>query len=175
MNQSSHSATVQLANAIRRAWQWAASRLAALADDVAALFRRRRRADAVLYLREDGADLFALRTGETPLASVSGRLADVPRLMPRDMVKRLGTGATLRFSAAQAVNKRVVLPAEAADVIGAIIRNKVEGLAPWPLNQAVWGYRAAPVPGTPPMWPSMLESSAARPWRMRSTASPAPA
>jgi len=34
-------------------------------------------------------------------------------------------------------------------VLRAIVRNKVEGLAPGPLAQCLWGMRAAPIPGDP--------------------------
>jgi general secretion pathway protein L len=39
--------------------------------------------------------------------------------------------------------KKVTLPATALEVLPAIVRNKVESLAPWPLSEVMWGYRVS--------------------------------
>jgi general secretion pathway protein L len=48
---------------------------------------------------------------------------------------------SLRFSPNRAVTRLIALPASAQDVVAAIVRNKVESLAPWPLGEALWGIR----------------------------------
>jgi general secretion pathway protein L len=47
----------------------------------------------------------------------------------------------LRLGRERAVVKTLSLPEGARDVLAAVVRNKVESLAPWPLEEAIWGYR----------------------------------
>ncbi|WP_421693554.1 PilN domain-containing protein [Aestuariivirga sp.] len=55
----------------------------------------------------------------------------------------------IEFAEDQAVNKEIMLPQQPDDVLNAIVRNKVEGLAPWPLAQCLWGMRARPMADDP--------------------------
>jgi general secretion pathway protein L len=65
----------------------------------------------------------------------SGELLRTARL-GRSERRNLG----LRLLPDSAVTRRLNLPAGAKEVLPAIIQNKVESMAPWPLSQAVWGY-----------------------------------
>ncbi|MGQ0486253.1 MAG: PilN domain-containing protein [Hyphomicrobiales bacterium] len=47
----------------------------------------------------------------------------------------------LRLGRERAVVQTLSLPEGAREVLAAVVRNKVESLAPWPLEEAVWGYR----------------------------------
>jgi general secretion pathway protein L len=64
--------------------------------------------------------------------------------MPANLKTRLagaGKRIHLRLGRERAVVKTLSLPEGARDVLAAVVRNKVESLAPWPLEEAVWGYR----------------------------------
>ncbi len=52
----------------------------------------------------------------------------------------------LRIGLDRAVVQRLKLPAGALEVLPAVIRNKVESLAPWPVNEAMWGHRVVESP-----------------------------
>jgi general secretion pathway protein L len=69
---------------------------------------------------------------DSVLAPVAKHLKQLPR---GPIMLRAGTG--------RAVVARQPLPAAAIDVLPAVVRNKVESLAPWPLAEALWGYRVA--------------------------------
>jgi general secretion pathway protein L len=47
----------------------------------------------------------------------------------------------LRVSRERAVVKRIHLPGAAKDSMGQILRNKIESIAPWPVDEVLWGYR----------------------------------
>src|SRR5437016_4819628 len=61
--------------------------------------------------------------------------------LQRSLSKMPHKTTMLRFSSARAVTRLITLPGSARDVVGAIVRNKVESLAPWPLSEALWGFR----------------------------------
>ncbi len=64
--------------------------------------------------------------------------------IPADLTAKLagaGRRIRLRLGRERAVVKTLSLPEGARDVLAAVIRNKVESLAPWPLEEAIWGYR----------------------------------
>ncbi len=65
-------------------------------------------------------------------------------VIPANLTARLagaGKRIHLRLDRERAVVKTLSLPEGARDVLAAVVRNKVESLAPWPLEEAVWGYR----------------------------------
>jgi general secretion pathway protein L len=45
------------------------------------------------------------------------------------------------------VTNRMVLPAESYDVLSAIVRNKVESIAPWPLPECLFGFGVSAIAG----------------------------
>jgi general secretion pathway protein L len=76
-----------------------------------------------------------------------------PQEAIRSLVERLGSlpgkECTVVFAHELAVVSRLILPAERSEIIEAIVRNKVESIAPWPLSQSLYGLRIAAVPGDP--------------------------
>lgn len=93
-------------------------------------------------LRAVGAQTEAVLTiPGRPLAAVK-TLADK---LGADLPKE----CALEFSASLAVTHHMTLPAESRDILEAIVRNKIEGLAPWPLWQCVFGMRTRSLAGDP--------------------------
>ena len=96
-------------------------------------------------------------TGVNVMSSEGPRRETVTRIpgQPLDAIRqaliqlqpRLGRHAAVEFASGLAVVDRIVLPASRPEVLDAIIRNKVEGLAPWPIEQSVYGQRSVPVLG----------------------------
>lgn len=93
----------------------------------------------LIHLGGDGADVYG--RGKTGTAETIGSFAGA---VPAGLAARLA-GADkrilLRLGHERAVVKTLSLPEGAREVLAAVIRNKVESLAPWPLEEAVWGYR----------------------------------
>lgn len=101
-----------------------------------------------------------IRAGGIQVARVGGGSRDVildvpgrPQAALREVVQRmpggLGSEVALSFAEDQSVSQQVTLPQQPEDVLRAIVRNKVESLAPWPLAQCLWGMRARAIPGDP--------------------------
>ena len=76
-----------------------------------------------------------------PLAAVNALAAELGADLPKE--------CALEFSASLAVTHHMTLPAESHDILKAIVRNKVEGLAPWPLWQCMFGMRTRTLAGDP--------------------------
>jgi general secretion pathway protein L len=76
-----------------------------------------------------------------------------PREAVKAVVQRLGTAqgqeCAIMLGRDLAVVNQLILPAETPEILDAIVRNKVESIAPWPLAQSLYGLRSAPVPGDP--------------------------
>jgi len=115
-----------------------------------------------LSLRRSGVDkvpvVFKVRAGGIdveragasrgePAISVSGRPAEAISGIIQRMGGKITGDAGIEISADQAVTRQLMLPAEPEAVLRAITRNKVEGLAPWPLAQSLWGMRVRPASG----------------------------
>ena len=49
---------------------------------------------------------------------------------------------TLRFGADRAIVQELLLPESARPLLAAILRNKIESLAPWPIEETAWGFQA---------------------------------
>jgi general secretion pathway protein L len=82
-------------------------------------------------------ELAALPPGTAPLAAaVKAQLSRAEQ-----------QGLTLRFAAGRAIVQRLLLPAGARPVLAAVLKNKIEGLAPWPLEDCAWGYALEPEEG----------------------------
>ena len=89
-----------------------------------------------LCLTADGAELIDHASGQTVNPQ-----PDLQMLLAKGPGRRLRKNLCLRLAQGRAVKKHIRLPASARDVLPAIVRNKVESLAPWPVEQAHWGYR----------------------------------
>jgi general secretion pathway protein L len=59
----------------------------------------------------------------------------------------LGKDCALEIAPGLILTSRMILPAESDEILRAIVRNKVESIAPWPLGQALYGQRIEAVPG----------------------------
>ncbi len=90
---------------------------------------------AVAVRGENGNWKNVLRLGEHSGGMASTLQKHLSQLPRGPVMLRTGTG--------RAVVSRLPLPAAAQDVLPAVVRNKVESLAPWPLAEALWGYRVA--------------------------------
>lgn len=98
------------------------------------------RAGSLTAVRESG--------GESEvLLAIQGRPQIAVHELVAQLSGRLGPEVVLGFAADQSVGQRLVLPQQPPDVLKAIVRNKVESLAPWPLAQCLWGMRVSPIAG----------------------------
>lgn len=86
------------------------------------------------------ADVLLTTTGR-PLEALKAVIGKLGSGLPRDLA--------LEFAPGLAVTDRMVLPAESHDILKAIVRNKVESIAPWPLSQSIFGLRISPIAGDP--------------------------
>lgn len=68
-----------------------------------------------------------------------GKSGELTRAAELSTIEKRNLG--VRLTPDKAVIKQLNLPAGARDLLPAIIQNKVETMAPWPLSQAIWGYR----------------------------------
>lgn len=143
MTDYSNSATVQLLGLGARFRDWCAASIDALISDLAGSADSGGRGPLVAI---DGAatTVFGpLKSGERPLLARLDGGRGIAADLPRQLAGRVKGDVILRLGAGKAVISRIVLPAAAMDVLPAVIRNKVESLAPWPLSEARWGYRIA--------------------------------
>jgi general secretion pathway protein L len=126
------------------------SSLNALVDDLAGLSSKTQDWQVMIFI---GADIEVYRRGKSApeRLAVLGKefnektLAGLQRCLSASPHSRIG----LRFSSDRAVTRLIALPASAQDVVSAIVRNKVESLAPWPLGEALWGFRRSQEPAQP--------------------------
>lgn len=145
MDTYSNSATRQLLNYGGGITRWIKTSVAALLDDLSGAAREAAGWPSAAIMDGDRLEIFdrnkaggldlALRLGTTASEIRSGLQA-----------QRRGSGrkdTLLRIGSSRAVIKQVQLPAAALEVLPAVVRNKVESLAPWPLAEAMWGYRIA--------------------------------
>lgn len=105
---------------------------------------------ATLRVRPSGIDVLKAETPRTELLfTATGR----PLEAVKSVIAKLGSGlprdCALEFAPGLAVTDRMALPAESHEILKAIVRNKVESIAPWPLAQSVFGLRISPIPGDP--------------------------
>ncbi|MCB1379280.1 MAG: PilN domain-containing protein [Alphaproteobacteria bacterium] len=143
MNQYSNSATLQIAGLAGRGLAWARDCVGSFVDDLAMLTERKSRDRALIFVGESQSDVYQVGRGGALalLTSLRGSPEEVLGEARRKLARKLRKAVRVRFAAENAVVKHIALPAGTLDVLPAIIRNKVEGLAPWPLQRAIWGHR----------------------------------
>jgi general secretion pathway protein L len=131
-------------------WHSLATPVLVLAEEVA--LRRAAVSQPPMLLRVRSGGIDATRVSGASrevLLSAAGR----PQQALKEIVQRLPSGigqeVALSFAADQSISQQLVLPQQPDDVLRAIVRNKVESLAPWPLAQCLWGMRAAAIAGDP--------------------------
>ena len=122
--------------------------MSVLAGELAAIGRRAGGSRALLISDQEKTEIYtAGRNGSwESIATWTGQLADSAPFLEMNLARRLRQRLGVRFHSQQTVMRRIVLPAGVQSVVEAIIRNKVEALAPWPLQEAVWGYRVSELP-----------------------------
>lgn len=101
-----------------------------------------------LLILEEGIDVLRSGTqGPERVLSTAGR----PQAAIGQVIGTLGSGlgkdCGLEVGPGLVLSSRMILPAESDDILRAIVRNKVESIAPWPLALSLYGQRIEPVPG----------------------------
>ncbi len=104
-----------------------------------------RQPDLTLHIGLSGTDVAG--TGGDVTYRAPGRPAEAVKAVAAKFGSGPGKTAALELSDDLAVTNSFVLPAETPDVLQAIVRNKVEGFAPWPLARSAVGQRILSIPG----------------------------
>lgn len=105
---------------------------------------------SVLRIRPSGVDVLKADGVRTELLlTMAGRPLEAVRSVISRLGPQLPRDCALEFAPGLAVSNRMVLPAESHDILKAIVRNKVESIAPWPLSQSIFGLRISPIAGDP--------------------------
>ena len=147
MSEYSNSATVQLLGFGGRIGRWMSDCIAALVADFAGTASAAGRGVLVAVDAERTTVSGRQRAGTRQVLGTLANSGGVPPVaLVRELPRRARGDATLRLGAGKAVVSRIGLPAAALDVLPAVVRNKVESLAPWPLAEALWGYRVVETP-----------------------------
>lgn len=131
-------------------WRDTVDAVRALVSEIAAanvLARRHRMSfligpTSVEVLKQDGGQA-------EPAMTAPGRPQEAVKAVAERLGAALGQECAIAFGRDLAVVSRLILPSETPDILDAIVRNKVESIAPWPLAQSLYGLRTAPVPGDP--------------------------
>lgn len=101
-----------------------------------------------LRIRQDGVDVLRREQGgEETLLTVAGLPQQAVGRAVEALPAGLGKDCALEISSGLIVSGRMTLPAESDDIIRAIVRNKVEGIAPWPVDQSLHGHHVAAMEG----------------------------
>lgn len=127
---------------------WYSSLLDAVRAFVAELAARRalgRRPAFLLQVDPAKTDVIGAR-GDV-LFRAPGRPAEAVKAVAAKFSSGPEKTVGLAFSPDLAVMNSFILPVETEDVLQAIIRNKVEGFAPWPLPRSAIGQRIREIPG----------------------------
>jgi general secretion pathway protein L len=124
----------------RRFFAWWSGELSDLASKRASASRDWR----VMLLRsERGWDLYLRTRGRVDLVGTSLAEGDPPLA---ELLRQLGRQKTspaqivLRLRPDEVVQTRLSVPAAAAEVLEAVVRNQIERLAPWPADKAFFAY-----------------------------------
>jgi general secretion pathway protein L len=101
-------------------------------------------------LRIDKGGIDVLRggaEGEERVLTAAGRPQDAVGHVIEALGVDLGKDCAVEIGPGLILTNRMILPAESEEILRAIVRNKVEGIAPWPLAQSLYGQRIEAVPG----------------------------
>ena len=148
MDDYSNSATLQLVSLGGRFGGWVRNCLAAFIEDIAGSAAEASGSRVTLHFGDDRAEILDReKSGKRQvLARLEGGPGDIASAIRRELKGRRRKDLLLRVGSGKSVVKQIVLPAGALDVLPAVVRNKVESLAPWPLHEVMWGYRVAGPP-----------------------------
>ena len=142
---TSNSATAQLLGLGNRFSAQAREAIEAFSDGLAGNVPSAQSCRSMILADEDGLSAYVRSaSGGWQMASrLEGETADeikqVRRQLPDGRV-------LLRTGNGRAVVTRLQLPAATLDVLAQVVRNKVESLAPWPLQEVLCGHRLAGPP-----------------------------
>jgi Tfp pilus assembly protein PilN len=129
-------------------WRDARGAVDALISELAAQNVMVRQPPTVLRIRETGIDVLRRDAhGEELVLRVAGRPAEAVKHVVETMGAGLGKDCAVDIGPGLILASRIILPAESDAILRAIVRNKVESIAPWPLPQSVYGQRIEAVPG----------------------------
>lgn len=143
MSDIDNSATRQISALFGRAWRWARGCVSAFVSDLAAPGSGSGGGRAVLLLAGQGATLLARRKGHlTPVGAEGQPVEDAARNAKASLSRAEQQGLTLRFAEDRAIVNDMQLPEGAKPLLAAILKNKIESLAPWPIEDTAWGYVA---------------------------------
>jgi general secretion pathway protein L len=137
-----NSATASILALGRRFLRFAQNSINALVDDLTGISAETHDWQVMIFVGHEIELLRRAKNGIERLGAFGTELSEgaLARLQQR-LSALPNKGVRLRFSSERAVMRLIALPASAQDVVGAIVRNKVESLAPWPLNEALWGFK----------------------------------
>ncbi|MFN0193365.1 MAG: PilN domain-containing protein [Aestuariivirga sp.] len=144
----SNSATAYAVNRVSRGARWLKTCVSAFIDELAQKLDSREASRALVTVERDHADLHVRdRNGEARhVARVEGSLDSAAIRFREQLTSRQRQAVALRIGAGRALITTINLPQGIADVLPAVVRNKIESLGPWPLEETVWGYRVAGSP-----------------------------
>ena len=129
-------------------WNGLKAPVLALAEELALRRAVGERPATELLVRSGGIDVMRQKGSVRELLlQASGRPQQALQAIIAKLAAALGPNVALTFAADQSISQQIVLPQQPDDVLRAIVRNKVESLAPWPLAQCLYGMRAAAIPG----------------------------
>ena len=138
---------VALGNRLEALWRDTGEAVRALVNEIAAANVLERRPGTSLIIGPTSIEVHLEHDG--PAMTVPGRPPEAVKAVIERLGAALGQECAIVFGRDLAVVSRLVLPAETPEIVEAIVRNKVESIAPWPLAQSLYGMRTAPVPGDP--------------------------
>jgi general secretion pathway protein L len=143
MNQYSNSATRQLLNNAGDLTSWLRTCVAAFVEYLASAPNTASANRPMIFAAGNHVEIYRGQNSQ-PAARLDGPLGELATQTARILGGGLRKGVGLRIGGDRAVVKLILLPEGAHEVAQAVIRNKVESLAPWPLHEVLWGYREVP-------------------------------
>jgi len=131
-------------------WRGLSTPVLALAEDLALRRASGEHPAMELRVRATGVDVLRMNGGSHEILLTSaGRPQPALQDATRQLAGRLASEVEISFAADQSISQQLLLPQQPYEVLRAIVRNKVESLAPWPLAQCLYGMRVSALPGDP--------------------------
>ncbi len=145
MSEYSNSATRQLLNQGNRFGRWMRSCVDRLVEDLAGSVGDSASSRTMVVMGGDGAEIYSRgKAGQREYtARADGSAEEIAVQLKRQIRGSKAQNVLLRVTNDKAVMKEIQLPAGALEVLPAVVRNKIESLAAWPMSEALWGYRVS--------------------------------
>jgi general secretion pathway protein L len=122
---------------VQAIWKQWIENLAAVLAGLHEAWRTRR----TLFIACDGGNLVVRRQ---PAGTAEGATEPGEPLTAAHRGLGRGHFVTLELPAEQTVLRRISVPAQAHEFLAGIVRNQIDRLSPWPIDQAVYGIDAVP-------------------------------